>query len=227
MINRRATIGLLASSAVTFALGGCSSYNYLRYKMVVEVETPEGVKVGSAAREMGLGKKRNFVGPPSSGIRGEAVVIDLPGGQTLFALLTGGDGDVDYAKQIGGRAEVWGKSPSEPRDGPVELYPEAPDTIGLKRTNPLPMLVRFRDIADPTSVERVDPNDLAASFGAGVRLKRIAIESSDEDVTTGIEKRLVWLDRYYDKMLDGSTIHNSRALANSLGRGSFIVGVHK
>ena len=32
----------------------------------------------------------------------------------------------------------------------------------------LPLLVRFRDINDPTTVERVDPNDLAASFGPGV-----------------------------------------------------------
>jgi hypothetical protein len=36
----------------------------------------------------------------------------------------------------------------------------------------MPLLVRFRDMNDPKTLERVDPNDLAASFGPGVYLKR-------------------------------------------------------
>ena len=57
-----------------------------------------------------------------------------------------------------------------------------------------PMLVTFTDIDDPKSVQRVDPANLAASFGPGIRLKRITVEVTDDDVTTGIEKRLRWLD---------------------------------
>lgn len=53
-----------------------------------------------------------------------------------------------------------------------------------------PLLVTFTDIDDPSSVQRVDPANLAASFGPGIRLKRITVEVSDDDVTTGIEKRL-------------------------------------
>lgn len=229
MITRRGIVGLMAGTAIALSLGGCDflNYNFLRYKMIVEVETPQGVKIGSSVREMGLGKRRQIVGV-SVKFRGEAVIVDLPGGQTLFALLTGGDGDPDYAKMLGGRAEVWGKSPSEPRKGPVELYPKAPDTIGLKHTNPLPMLVRFRDLADPTSVERVDPNDLAASFGPGVRLKRIAIEASDDVVTNGIEKRLIWLPSHYDKYLSGDryqSIENKyKGISAIIGAASFSVG---
>jgi hypothetical protein len=55
------------------------------------------------------------------------------------------------------------------------------------------MFVRFRDINDPNTVERVDPNNLAASFGPGVRLTRATIEITDAPVTTGIEKELEWL----------------------------------
>ncbi len=57
------------------------------------------------------------------------------------------------------------------------------------------MLVRFRNIADPASVEKVYPENLAKSFGPGVRLKRATIEISTDPVTTGIEKRLGWLNR--------------------------------
>ena len=61
--------------------------------------------------------------------------------------------------------------------------------------NGLPMLVRFRDPSDPASVERVDPSDLAASFGAGVKFERMSIEITDAPVTTGIEAVLPWLAR--------------------------------
>ncbi len=214
MMTRRTAMELFATSAVTLALGACDSTKYRRYKMSIEVETPEGVKTGFAVREMGL--SNNSVMRPAVGqLRGEAVAVDLIGGQTLFALLTGTHGDVDYAMQIGGRAEVWGKSPGEPNKGPVELYPKAPDTIGLKRSDPLPMLVRFRDISDPTSVERVDPDDLASSFGPGVWLKRITIEVTDDPVTTGIERRLGWLTqplKGYDFRPEGIPVGNFRGL---------------
>ena len=139
MMARRGVLRALAGVVAVCALTSCGSRNALRYKMVVEVDTPAGVRSGFAVREMGLSTD-NIMRPTTGDIKGEAVTVDLPGGQVLFALLTGGDGDVDYAMQIGGRAEVWGKSPNEPRDGPVELYPTAPKTVGLARTNPLPML---------------------------------------------------------------------------------------
>ena len=47
------------------------------------------------------------------------------------------------------------------------------------------MFVRFADIADPKSVERIDPQ------AAGVR--RITVETTRDPVTTGIVKRLGWL----------------------------------
>ena len=46
------------------------------------------------------------------------------------------------------------------------------------------------------AVQRVDPANLAASFGPGIRLKRITVEVTDDDVTTGIEKRLQWLPKH-------------------------------
>lgn len=48
-----------------------------------------------------------------------------------------------------------------------------------------PLMVRFRDLGDPTSVERVDP--------AAIGVKRIVLETTSDEVTTGIEKRLGWL----------------------------------
>lgn len=58
-----------------------------------------------------------------------------------------------------------------------------------------PLLVTFGDMQDPTSVTRVGPTNLAASFRPGVRLKHIVLEVTDDDVTTGIEQRLPKPDR--------------------------------
>jgi hypothetical protein len=48
-----------------------------------------------------------------------------------------------------------------------------------------PLLVTFTDIADPKTVTKVDPDNLAATFGPGVALKRITLEITDEKVTEG------------------------------------------
>jgi hypothetical protein len=68
----------------------------------------------------------------------------------------------------------------------VELQPSA-----------LPLLVRFRDLNDPSSVEVVDPDDLESSFGPGVKVVRSHAEITAEAITSGIQKRLRWLKSGY------------------------------
>ena len=188
------------------ALGGCGASEpdkAFKYKMIVEVETPQGLCSGSSVRELHFrsgGKGSSWV--PSLGqnrprvkLRGEAVAIDLPNGRTLFALLTGADGDVDYAARIADRSGLWSVKNPRPTNEPIELWPNAPDTERQKNTSPVPMLVTLGDVSDPTSVERVDPDNLEASFGKDARFdsKAITVQVTDDEVTTGIEKRLGWL----------------------------------
>lgn len=63
------------------------------------------------------------------------------------------------------------------------------------------MLVTFEGIGDPTSVKQVEPGNLAANFGPGVRLKAITVEMTDDPVTSGIEKRLGWLPQQEGALL--------------------------
>lgn len=219
ILARRTLLGVVASGAML--LNGCGeSENALRYKMTVEVDTPQGVKSRFAVREMGLNSD-NLIGGPKGGIRGEAVAVDLPGGKTLFALMKGGDGDVDYAMQIGGRAQVWGKSPENPAAGPIELYPTAPRTIGLANTNPLPMLVRFLDTSDPKSVELVNPHDLAATFGSGFALRRITVEATRDAVTEEIGKTLEWLGKFPEPSLNPAHGPKDFSVSATLHHGDF------
>lgn len=69
-----------------------------RYRLTVEVETPQGLRTGSSVIEVELSQPRDSARtlPQARKIlrefRGEAVAVDLPGGRTLFALLRGEDG---------------------------------------------------------------------------------------------------------------------------------------
>ena len=188
MMARRSVLGVLAS-ATGFLLSSCGLFggNTYRYKMTVEVATPQGLKTGYAVREVTYQKGSGFLfgeGKPQWYLTGEAVAVDLGGGKTLFALLTGADGDVDSAgrdishifRQVG--ADF------------IELWPNAPKTTSPRIRQPAPMLVTFADIGDPKSVMQVDAENLAARFGAGVILKRIMVEVTDDAVTKGIEGRL-------------------------------------
>lgn len=206
--------------------------NSWRYKMTVEVETPEGVRSGSAVREVRyqaasswfpLGESR-----PQWRLKGEAVAVDLPNGRILFALLRGnGGGDVDYGARIadralgnGGRISGW--------PGPVELWPTAPSRIALEQTDTIPMMVTFADSHNAKSVEQLDPANLASTFGAGVRLRRITVEVVNDQVTMAIQKKLKWLSAYPETRLDanyrGST---NPSVSEKLSHGDFRQGTEQ
>ena len=134
------------------------------------------------------------------------MTIEVLPGKWLFALLDGGDdvlgsavGWSDAAYRLsfapGGKQRDFAARASErdrqPLDTPVPLPPEA-----------WRLLVTFADIADPTSVARVDPNDLAASFGEGARLKAMTLEITRAEVTDGVvDALLTWLGPYQEPSL--------------------------
>jgi hypothetical protein len=55
------------------------------------------------------------------------------------------------------------------------------------------MLVRFRDVNVPGTVERLDPNHLPDRLGAGTDLIGATMEITDDPVTTAVENVLGWL----------------------------------
>ena len=182
----------------------------VRYRMTVSVETPEGIKTGSAVREVTIERHPQLLGETSVGsvgVRGEAITVDLGKRGVLFALMSGGVGGVDYGAYILTTAF------------PVRGGPVTREGIGYYRSlktgkvtlkpGQYPMFVRFKDSSDPKTVEsiyREEPYDalnekgqytgrayhitdrFEETFGKGVKLKEVTIEITDEPVTTGVEK---------------------------------------
>lgn len=178
-----------------------------RYRLTVEVETPEGLRTGSSVIEVRTHEGAAFPGPEAasthSRIRGEAVAVDLGPRGVLFALLNSPD------RQTGAGGYAWALLPNRPTSGRDaderrENYRALRAVRGRVELPPdrYPMLVRFRDISDPATVEEIEPGVLSRAFGDGVRIRQITVEMTDEDVTSGIESRLAWLPE-----LNGGYLH--------------------
>lgn len=225
---RRGVLGLIAGG-VAGLLSGCGLFGgrTYRFRMTVEVETPEGLRIGSSVYEVWAESNSKLLPEERSrdwGVNGEAVAVDLPGGRTLFALL----------KTLNGRREdlaLMSMAALDPlfKNDVVESAQRIASGDGITspaavRATDYPLLVTFADPADPTSVQRVDPANLAASFGPGVTLKRITVEVTKDPVTTGIEKRLPKTDAKGFFNWDGKSNPNENGV---VGIGDFVRGASK
>lgn len=203
---------LIVATLTISTLAGCGErVPTFRYKMTATVDTPEGARQESTVVEL-----RNFYesGVLGTGLesraKGEAIPVDLGKRGTLFILLTSPD------------------DPSLVFGMPfAALLPEQPDNRGTSEAlannyrtlakvtgsgtlprNAYPRFVRFHDIRDPTSVEEVDPGNLAAAFGDGVRLRGITFQITDDRRTDGrMDGLLPWLKEYHGKRFDGRHLH--------------------
>jgi hypothetical protein len=211
---KRGLIALAVIVAAIVALGWAFwGYNTtVRSRLTLVVETPEGERSGSSVSQVTIespGRLNREIGLSSLGTAGEegqALVVDLGSRGLLFATL------VDESALRSGRMGMYNAGlmpfPQENFRGAIgtgrglkDEFTAYLDEVNLRKPKGelpfkfLPMLVRFRDPNDPTSVERVDPLDLASSFGPGVTLKSAFVEITDDPLTRGIEARLPWVTR--------------------------------
>lgn len=238
----RASAILLACLIMACGVVGVDKTPAYRYRLTVEVETPEGLRSGSSVIEVqtSLASSSSIASPGSVShrVRGEAVVVDLPDSRTLFALLRS-DVDMDWASRVMFMLARQGVPDAEDPflarfnnllklKGTIELPRTWQDVAHRNEESAYPMLVTFDDLDEPTSVDRVDPENLAAKFGAGFSLKRITVELTDSKVSSGLRGRLKWLSDYPEPRLDpeyeGSTDPN---LSQRLWHGDFIKEKHQ
>ncbi|PTQ75288.1 hypothetical protein [Celeribacter persicus] len=176
-----------------FTLSGCERYVSWNQKLTLHFSVPGGTKTASSVVHVTWRHPeyvmRSFVPGGDNwhnDLKGEAVVAELGEGRYLFALI---DGQSSILR--GSLADA--DAVQYDRDGGYPRYALALSKAARDQTGPLdvprarwPRLVTFSDIADPTSVALVDPDDLAASFGAGSALEAVTVEVTREPVTEGV-----------------------------------------
>jgi hypothetical protein len=235
VMGRRGVLGLFASGAA-MSLSGClKPHESLRYRLTLEVSTPEGIKTGSSVLQ------NDFSGPSiiplpgdigGSGYIGEAPMVDLGGSRFLFALLCGPDWQRDVFGIVAAVLSYSELKLGRPDDGLMQRMKKANEvkpsaTLGRGQ---YPMLVTFTDVNEPKSVIEVAPNDLAATFGAGYALEEITFQVVDQQtpLTTGIRQRLKWLGPHPETRLDQQPSgRNDPPFARKLFNGCFVSGSAK
>src|SRR6202048_4472450 len=172
-----------------------------KYRLTVEVETPDGVKSGSGV--MAVQPDRSYSRGGQTRTKGDAVLVDLGGGKNLLALLAHIDNSVELdgmnyvalrAHSAAGRKVSFNEM--------SRMTGAVPVTGGL-----VPVLVTFTDLNDPATARAVPPEDMEATLGEGFRLHGISAEvvpngfwpldfggALGEAVTRGLSARLPWLD---------------------------------
>ncbi len=213
-------------------LKGDKVYSW-RYKMTVEIETPEGIKTGSSVREVIV----HFIPNPSApsgynnyvDMKGEAVVVDLGQKGKFFAV----QNYQDHARPF----YLFDGPPGRTLEG-AAFYSQLRAKADIDPKD-YPMFVTFEDMNDPLSVRFVygnnangpnqDPpysfqNNFEKIYGPGYKLKNVTIEMTDEPVIYKIKPLLPWLITVTTGRLDGNRYGLSDAenrLANRLSLGSF------
>jgi hypothetical protein len=172
-----------------------------KYRLTVEVETPEGIK--SAASVMAVHPDRGYARGGKTRTKGDAVLVDLGGGKNLVALLAHIDGtvDLDGMNYVALRAfRATGRNVS------FNEMSRLTGTVAVTGAL-IPVLVSFTDLGNPGSARTVPPGNLAAVLGNGFRLHGVSAEVVPngfwpldfggllgEPVTRGILAKLPWLD---------------------------------
>jgi hypothetical protein len=200
-------LGVLTALAVALYLGvtlAFPSYAH-RYRLTIEIETPDGVRSGSSVIEV---TRRDVTwiliaqGRHEFDVRGEAPFVDLGANRHVIAIMAHGPRAENVSQMISLPIEAYGYykwdeaawSHHAKMKGPVELTPPL-----------IPTLVTFSDSADPKSAKvvygvhvtrsrrtpRVEVVDrLTEQFGPGVRFKRGLLETTTEPLSSHIEAKL-------------------------------------
>jgi hypothetical protein len=173
-----------------------------KYRLTIEVETPEGVKSGSGV--VSVHPDRGYSRGGHTRTKGDAVFVDLGGGKNLLALLA----HIDKTVDLDGMNYV-----------ALRAYKAAGQNVSFNEMNRMtgavpvtgalvPVLVTFADLSDPGSARTVLPDDPEAALGKGFRLHGVWAEAVPnglwpldfggllgEPVTRGIEAKLPWWNR--------------------------------
>lgn len=166
-----------------------------RYRLTVEVDTPQGLKTGSSVIEVKWKRKTplgdTFSGglPWSEKVRGVAPIVDLGPYGTLIAGLWK-------------RGSWWAAA------APTLAYPgnEPGDFTGQEKQaelsgRRLPQFVWYpANEFGPYAAKGVPPDKFSKTIGGGVHLRRVAIEPTRDPVVERLDPKPEWLAKVYSHL---------------------------
>jgi hypothetical protein len=174
--------------------------NYLRYRLTLDVDVNGVMRTGSGVVEIAYQGMPDWLSEIGQGahfggvMRGCAITVDLGEHGLLFVVdsrpfLENPTTHLlalpklaslnmlpfiayDLSQSYDPSSGLAAVRELQTKEGSVEVPPDK-----------LPMLLRFRNLDDGDTIEELDPRDLTAAYGPGVRLARAQFEFTTDPVT--------------------------------------------
>jgi hypothetical protein len=204
---RMFAIMVAALSIAGLVLAGCGFATRtatVRFRLTIEVDTPDGVRTGSGVIQNTL--VESVLPKFEDLIAGEAIEVDLGQKGSLFLLVDGMGSLANELFIAFDRAMLVPRNLDE-IDKQRALAKVREPVDPRPRWNDYPT-VWFSDRSDPKTAQRVGLDNLSSGhgpppgahadsatvgLGPGYAVKRMEIRIVDEPVSSGIESRLPWL----------------------------------
>jgi hypothetical protein len=204
-VNRRGFLKAGAAATLSYAaLSACAREQvtlHYRLKVVVEIDGQqyEGTSVVETQIDDRHNSPRLVLEAPEIVSRswGEAVVVDLEQSGFLFGLLIPHDGVSGFNGLHPDIALSRCLPPADRNDREnllrnIQALQGECELLGFDR----PALVRFRDISDPSSVERVEPERFSEAYAPNAAFVRATISATNDPVTRPMVDRILpWLTK--------------------------------
>ena len=197
---------LICVMGLVLLLGACKPIKFdWKQSLAIWVDTPSGTMTAVADQFIAAKYYTRPVFATTTTLemehRGDPVILDLGGGNILFVIQS------KYAalsvyRDMGSRRQIFEALTATPPTQPRIIDHTDPNATRAFH------FFRFKDLADPSSIERVDPNDLAASFGPGFTLTKILF-SARADITPDIGRAPEVLTGQVDKILPWLAAHQT------------------
>lgn len=188
MNNRSRLVCLLA---ILF-LGSCDYVfpHTWRYRITVDIETPEGIKTGMAVREVRAQQNiAQWLNPDVKSITnkviGEAVVINLEKRGVVFALIKW-DSYEEFYKAFPNKYETWTER--------IQYYDALESGTKSQLHHKRPQLIYFSNINDPTTLKSLSYGTLSSEIGENVKIKNVSVEITEDQISNDVGK---WLEILY------------------------------
>ena len=173
----------------------------VNYKIIVSVEMDGKLFKGSSVQGLAL-ESGPYLAPGGARVgikvKGDAVVVDVPGVGAIYALLTkpGNNGRFGLGSEGIYRhllPESCGLKFGTKTTAEYVLSYEALSGSCFVSDEHLPLFVRFVDASNPASVYRVYPEDLGGIATEEVKLNSVELQITNDPITRNIEEKLEWI----------------------------------
>ncbi len=198
-MNRRQMIGGIGATGVSIPLAGCGETDKItkkRFRVIATAEVDGQRFEGSTVMEAQW--RQTPGGRTYSNLFGETLILELGKRGTVFLL------PIEHDRKTGafnslyhGAFEELFRAPTGEKDKTLKAISKGTGRHKFlaKGGDPkrLPAFIAFKDERLPRTVYELDPFDLAAELGPGVRFIGLEIEITDAPLTSRLKERLPWL----------------------------------